>query len=145
MPETTRRLAAIAFADVAGWSRLIAQSDVGTLRAWKALQAEVLEPTIRQHRGRLIEIAGDSVLVEFPSAVAAVEWALDVQKQSRDRWLQSETSALMLRVGINVEDVIVDGDKHIFGAALHTDLGSAGGAVDRHLGPVVGARVRCRR
>lgn len=111
MPETTRRLAAIAFADVAGWSRLIAQSDVGTLRAWKALQAEVLEPTIRQHRGRLIEIAGDSVLVEFPSAVAAVEWALDVQKQSRDRWLQSETSALMLRVGINVEDVIVDGDK----------------------------------
>ena len=111
MPETTRRLAAIAFADVAGWSRLIAQNDVGTLRAWKALQAEVLEPTIRQHRGRLIEIAGDSVLVEFPSAVAAVEWALDVQEQSRDRWLQSETSALLLRVGINVEDVIVDGDR----------------------------------
>ena len=135
MPETTRRLAAIAFADVAGWSRLIAQNDVGTLRAWKALQAEVLEPTIRQHRGRLIEIAGDSVLVEFPSAVAAVEWALDVQEQSRDRWLQSETSALLLRVGINVEDVIVDGDRLVgdgvnIASRIH-QLASPGEVIDR--------------
>ncbi len=111
MAETTRRLAALAFADVAGWSRLIEQSDVDTLRAWKALQADVLEPTIREQGGRLLEIAGDSVLVEFPSAVAAVGWALEVQRRSKERWQESETVRLTLRIGINVEDVIVDGDR----------------------------------
>lgn len=111
MPETTRRLAAVAFADVAGWSRLIEQSDVETLRAWKALQSGLIEPTIREHGGRLLEIAGDSVLVEFPSAVAAVNWALEVQRQLKDQWQKNETVALTLRMGINVEDVIVDGDK----------------------------------
>jgi class 3 adenylate cyclase/tetratricopeptide (TPR) repeat protein len=111
VPETTRRLAAVAFADVAGWSRLIEKSDVATLRAWKALQAGLIEPTIRQHRGRLLEIAGDSVLVEFPSAVAAVSWALEVQWRCRDRWQENEAIRLMLRIGIDVEDVIVDGDK----------------------------------
>lgn len=111
MPETTRRLAAIAFADVAGWSRLIEQSDVETLRAWKALQSTLVEPTIREHGGRLLEIAGDSVLVEFPSAVAAVSWALEVQRQLTHRWQENDTVALTLRIGVNVEDVIVDGDK----------------------------------
>jgi len=109
--ETTRRLAALAFADVAGWSRLIEQSDVATLRAWKALQADVIEPTIREHGGRLLEIAGDSVLVEFPSAVAAVSWAIEVQRRTKERWQESETIKLTLRIGINVEDVIVDGDR----------------------------------
>ena len=113
MAETTRRLAAVAFADVAGWSRLIEQSDVATLRAWKALQADLIEPTIREHRGRLLEIAGDSVLVEFPSAVAAVSWALEVQQRSKERWQESETTRLTLRIGINVEDVIVDEGKLI--------------------------------
>ena len=72
MSETTRRLAAIAFADVVDWSRLIEMNDVATLRAWKALRATLIEPSIRERSGRLLEIAGDSVLVEFPSAVAAV-------------------------------------------------------------------------
>ena len=111
MAETQRRLAAVAFADVAGWSRLIEQDDVATLRAWKALQAEVLVPTIREQGGRLLEIAGDSVLVEFPSAVAAVSWAFEVQRRSKDRWNANETVRLTLRIGINVEDVIVDGEK----------------------------------
>jgi class 3 adenylate cyclase/TolB-like protein/Tfp pilus assembly protein PilF len=96
---------------VAGWSRLIEQSDVATLRSWKALQADVIEPTIREHGGRLLEIAGDSVLVEFPSAVAAVSWALEVQRRTKERWQESETIKLTLRIGINVEDVIVDGDR----------------------------------
>ena len=55
----TRRLAAVAFADVAGWSRLIEKSDVETLRAWKALRSDVIEPLTREHGGRLLEIAGD--------------------------------------------------------------------------------------
>jgi class 3 adenylate cyclase/TolB-like protein/tetratricopeptide (TPR) repeat protein len=104
-------LAAVAFADVAGWSRLIEKNDVETLRAWKALRSDVIEPLTRGHGGRLLEIAGDSVLVEFPSAVAAVSWALDVERQSRATAQKGEAVDLKLRFGVNVEDVIVDGEK----------------------------------
>ena len=108
----TRRLAAVAFADVVNWSRLIEQDDVATLRSWKALRSDYLEPKIQEHGGRLLEIAGDSMLVEFSSAVAAVSWALDAQ-----RGLPSQPQApgpeLSVRIGINVEDVIVDEDKLI--------------------------------
>jgi class 3 adenylate cyclase/tetratricopeptide (TPR) repeat protein len=106
--EITRRLAAIAFADVAGWSRLIEQSDIDTLRAWKAVRAELIEPKIAANGGRLLEIAGDSVLVEFPSAVDAVNWAVEVQRGMRDSHAGYH---LAMRIGINVEDVIVDDDK----------------------------------
>ena len=129
MSETTRRLAAIAFADVVDWSRLIEMNDVATLRAWKALRATLIEPSIRERSGRLLEIAGDSVLVEFPSAVAAVSWALDVQRSANERQ-ESESPRLRLRVGINVEDVIVDGEKLVgdgvnIASRIH-QLGSAG-------------------
>src|SRR5207237_1496117 len=80
-----RRLAAIAFADVAGWSRLMEKNDAATLTAWKLVRNELIEPKIDEHSGRLLEIAGDAVLVEFPSAVAAVKWALDLQKGLADR------------------------------------------------------------
>ncbi|HJT61800.1 MAG TPA: adenylate/guanylate cyclase domain-containing protein [Burkholderiales bacterium] len=119
MAETTRRLAAVAFADVAGWSRLVEQNDVETLRAWKALRSEVIEPGIREHGGRLLEIAGDSVLVEFPSAVAAVSWALEVQRASRDSVEKGDGIELLLRIGINVEDVIVDDDGKLIGDGVN--------------------------
>jgi len=106
--DITRRLAAVTFADVAGWSRLIEKSDVDTLRAWKAVRADVIEPQIDAHRGRLLEIAGDSVLVEFPSAFEAVNWAVDVQRGLRET---QEGRHLTMRIGINVEDVIVDDGK----------------------------------
>ena len=104
----TRRLAAVAFADVAGWSRLIEKDDVRTLGAWKALQSDLIEPKLREHGGRLIEIAGDAVFVEFPSAVAAVSWALDTQRAIA---AQDAAGGISMRIGINVADVIVDGDK----------------------------------
>jgi TolB-like protein/Tfp pilus assembly protein PilF len=109
----TRRLAAIVFADVAGWSRLIERNDVETLRAWKAVRADYLEPKIAEYRGRLLEIAGDAVLIEFPSAVAAVSWAVDVQRVLAFVDTEDNVAALSLRIGINVEDVIVDEDKLI--------------------------------
>jgi TolB-like protein/Tfp pilus assembly protein PilF len=109
----TRRLAAIVFADVVGWSRLIEQSDVETLRAWKALRSDFMEPKIAEYGGRLLEIAGDAVLIEFPSAVAAVSWALDVQRMLAHADADEPGVALSLRIGINVEDVIVDEDKLI--------------------------------
>jgi class 3 adenylate cyclase/tetratricopeptide (TPR) repeat protein len=113
-PQDTykRRLAAIAFADVVGWSRLIEQNDAATLTAWKAVRSEIIEPKIQEHSGRLLEIAGDAVLVEFPSAVAAVKWALDLQQGLADRNASgAAATGLSMRIGVNVEDVIVDGDK----------------------------------
>ena len=112
--SVTRRLAAVAFADVVNWSRLIEKNDVDTLRSWKALRSELLEPKIQEHGGRLLEIAGDSVFVEFPSAVAAVSWALDTQRGlSAPGGQASAGPELSVRIGINVEDVIVDEGKLI--------------------------------
>ena len=110
----TRRLAAIAFADVADWSSLVEKNDVHALRAWKALRAEVIEPKLVEHGGRVLEIAGDAVLVEFRSAVAAVTWAVDTQRALAHQEPEAPGDIrLTLRIGINVEDVIVDEDKLI--------------------------------
>jgi len=110
----TRRLAAVAFADVAGWSSLVEASDVHTLRAWKALRADLIEPKVVEHGGRVLEIAGDAVLVEFRSAVAAVTWAVDTQRALAQQEPEAPGDIrLTLRIGINVEDVIVDEDKLI--------------------------------
>jgi len=110
----TRRLAAVAFADVADWSGLVEKSDVQTLRAWKALRAEIIEPKLVEHGGRVLEIAGDAVLVEFRSAVAAVTWAVDTQRALAHQEPEAPGDIrLTLRIGINVDDVIVDEDKLI--------------------------------
>ena len=73
-----RRLAAIAFADVVGWTRLVERDDAAAVSAWKSVQRELIEPNIKAFGGRLIEVAGYAVLVEFPSAVDAVRWAIDL-------------------------------------------------------------------
>ena len=108
-----RRLAAVAFADVAGWSLQIGNNDAQTLRAWKQLRAQVIEPLILVHDGRLLEIQGDAMLIEFGSAVAAINWAVDVQRGSAEVKASGTDEALKLRIGINVEDVIVDEGKLI--------------------------------
>src|SRR5262245_52026833 len=74
-PSTIRRrLAAIAFADVAGFSRLIALNEVETLRRWKILRTEIMAPHMERQGGRVTQTPGDAVLVEFPSVVNAVRW-----------------------------------------------------------------------
>jgi len=103
-----RRLAAIAFADVAGFSRLMAVDEVETVRRWRELRSEIMEPHMARHGGRVAEIAGDAVLVEFPSAVNAVRWAVDVQRSQQTRSNEPDPAALRVRIGINVEDVIDD-------------------------------------
>jgi adenylate cyclase len=103
-----RRLAAVAFADVAGFSRLIALNDVETLRRWKELRTDVMEPHMERHGGRVTQMAGDAVLVEFGSVVNAVRWAADVQRAQQRGGNEQDPFALQLRIGINVEDVIDD-------------------------------------
>ena len=108
LPTIKRRLAAVAFADVAGFSRLMAANDVETLRRWKALRSEIIEPLMLRLGGRIAEIAGDAVLVEFPSVVDAVRWAAQTQRAQHARNDPSDPFALKLRIGINVDDVIDD-------------------------------------
>jgi class 3 adenylate cyclase len=82
--RTERRLAAILAADIAGYSRLMAMDEVGTAQALREHRAAI-DPIIAQHGGRIVKTAGDSVLVEFPSVVDAVECGVVVQKVMTDR------------------------------------------------------------
>ena len=110
----TRRLAAIAFADVADWSGHVERNDVHALRAWKALRAEIIEPKLVEHGGHVLDIAGDAVMVEFGSVVAAVTWAVETQRALAHQEPEAPDGIrLTLRIGLNVEDVIVDEDKLI--------------------------------
>lgn len=107
----TRRLAAVAFADVAGFSTLMEQDDSQTILKWKALRGHLLEPKIAEHGGHLVQVMGDGLFIEFQSAVAAVRWAHDVQRAIAESREQHDEEPLLIRIGINVEDVIADGDR----------------------------------
>ncbi|MGH7087657.1 MAG: adenylate/guanylate cyclase domain-containing protein, partial [Stellaceae bacterium] len=106
-----RRLAAILSADVVGYSRLMGIEEAGTLARLKALRREVIDPMIAAHAGRIVKLIGDGTLVEFASAIDAVSCAIEVQKRIREREAdRAEDTRIELRIGINVGDVIVDGD-----------------------------------
>ena len=106
-----RRLAAILAADVAGYSRLMAADEAGTLAALKAQLGALVEPKIGEHRGRVVKLMGDGVLAEFASAVDAVECAVAIQAAMRaSNAALPEERRIVFRMGVNVGDVILDGD-----------------------------------
>jgi TolB-like protein len=107
----TRRLAAILAADVAGYSRLMGADEEGTLERLKALRHELLDPKIAEHHGRIVKTTGDGMLVEFASVVDAVRCAVEVQQAmpARDTGVGA-ANRIELRIGINLGDVIVEGD-----------------------------------
>ena len=106
-----RRLAAILAADVVGYSRLMGQDEEGTLARLEGLKAEILDPLIAQHRGRVVKLMGDGFLVEFASVVDALICALDWQDAVEVRASQvPEDRALRFRIGVNLGDVMVKGD-----------------------------------
>ena len=107
----SRRLAAILAADVAGYSRLMGADEDGTLERLKALRRELLDPKIAEHHGRIVKTTGDGMLVEFASVVDAVRCAVAVQQAmpERDTGIDAD-SRIELRIGINLGDVIVEGD-----------------------------------
>ena len=106
-----RKLAAILAADVAGYSRLTGLDEEGTLKRLRKLRRELINPAVSLHRGRVVNTAGDGILVEFPSVVDAVRCALDVQRgmASRNEEIRAD-QRIEFRVGINVGDVVVDGE-----------------------------------
>jgi len=111
----TRRLAAILAADVAGYSRLVGTDEGGTLQALKAIRAELIDPTIAAHNGRLVKTTGDGLLVEFGSVVDALLCATKVQAGMAERnTTVPDERRVEFRIGINVGDVVVE-DGDIFG------------------------------
>ena len=111
MQRENRRLAAIVAADIAGYSRLIGQDEEGTLRALRAHRQELIDQKIEEHGGRIANTAGDSLLLEFSSTVDAVRCALSVQQGMIERNRDVEADRrIRFRIGINVGDVIAEGD-----------------------------------
>jgi adenylate cyclase len=107
----TRRVAAVLAADVAGYSRLMGADEEGTLERLKALRNELVDPKVAEHKGRIVKTTGDGMLVEFASVVDAVRCAVEVQQAMPER--DTEVAAdnrMALRIGINLGDVIVEGD-----------------------------------
>ena len=106
-----RRLAAILAVDVVGYSRMVGEDEAGTLARLKTLRAEFFHPKVIEYGGRIVKEMGDGALVEFPSAVDAVQHAIDVQQAMVQRnEAEPEGRRIVLRMGINLGDVIVDGD-----------------------------------
>ena len=115
----TRRLAAILAADVAGYSRLIGADEEGTLARLKVLRAEVIDPKIAEHRGRLVKTTGDGLLVEFGSVVDALRCAVEVQHEMTEHNAGvPPDSRIELRIGINMGDIAVE-DGDIFGDGVN--------------------------
>ena len=106
-----RRLAAILVADVVGYSRLMEMDEAGTLAALKRWRQDVLEPLVAKHHGRVVKLMGDGVLIEFASAVHAVQCAVDFQAAiAAANESLPEEKKVIFRVGINLGDVVVEGD-----------------------------------
>jgi TolB-like protein/class 3 adenylate cyclase/DNA-binding SARP family transcriptional activator len=108
-----RRLAAILAADIVGYSRLIAADEAGTLSAIAGFRGAAIDPLIARYTGRVVKTMGDGLLVEFPSAVAAIECALAWQDAA-----ESSAGPLRFRIGVNLGEVVVE-DGDIYGDAVN--------------------------
>ena len=129
--EVKRKLTAILSADVKGYSSLMGEDEVGTIRTLN-IYKEVMTNLIQQHHGRVVDAAGDNLLAEFASVVDAVECAVEIQKDLKTRNAElPENRSMEFRIGINLGDVIEDGEQ-ILGdgvniAARLESLSEAGG------------------
>jgi DNA-binding winged helix-turn-helix (wHTH) protein len=116
--ETVRKLAAIFAADVAGYSRLMGQDEVGTLRRLTACRA-ILDELIAAYRGRIFGSAGDSVVADFASAVDAVQCAVAVQDSiGKDSAARPAGEQMRFRIGVHIGDVLVQGE-NLFGDGVN--------------------------
>lgn len=112
-PSEGRRLAAVAFMDIVGYSNLMAEDESRTYASWMKILAEIIRPISDQRRGRIVKSTGDGVLAEFRSALDAVDWARDVQKSLREAGssnnLQSQYT--LARIAVHIGHVVIsEGD-----------------------------------
>ena len=109
--HTLRKLTTILAADIAGYSRLTGADEEGTLERLRALRRELIDPAIREHHGRIVKTTGDGILIEFASVVDAVRCAIAVQRgMARRNTEVSVEKRILFRVGINLGDVVAEGD-----------------------------------
>jgi class 3 adenylate cyclase/pimeloyl-ACP methyl ester carboxylesterase len=114
-----RRLVAVLAADVVGYSRLMEADEVGTLTSLKSHRRELVNPAITEYHGRIVKTTGDGMLLEFASVVDAVAFAVKVQRAMLSRnGVIPEDKRIVFRIGINVGDIIIDGDD-IFGDGVN--------------------------
>jgi adenylate cyclase len=128
-----RRLAAIAFVDIVGYSILMAHDETRTHQRWMAILDKILRPEAVQRRGTIVKSTGDGILAEFPSAFDAVQWALDVQRALQPGLQDDPAPSIALRIAVHVGDIIT-ADFDVFGdgvnlAARLQEHAPAGGIV----------------
>jgi adenylate cyclase len=114
MAEVQRRLAAIMAADVVGFSAMMERAEEATYAEINRLRREVIDPSLARHQGRLIKSTGDGVLAEFASPLAAARCAIDIQER-----LSCSPDGIRLRIGLNLGDVIVQGDGDLYGEGIN--------------------------
>ena len=106
-----RRLSAILAADMVGYSRLVGIDEEGTISRHNRYRGSVLEPKIGEFNGRIVKLIGDGMLAEFASAVDATQCAVDIQREMHNHEEdQPEDRRIVYRIGVNLGDVIIDGD-----------------------------------
>ncbi len=111
MATDERKLAAVVSTDVVGYSRLMGVDEAGTLAALRTHRAELIDPTIAAHGGRIVKTMGDGLLLEFPSVVEATQCALEVQQGMVARNTDVPASdQLVFRIGVNLGDIIIEGE-----------------------------------
>src|SRR3954452_25088267 len=116
----TRRLAAIVSADVVGSSRLMEVDEAGTLSAISAILSGIIAPSTARHQGRVMKTTGDGAILEFSSAVEAVTCATEVQRAVSERSAgQPEDKRILLRIGINLGDVMLAEDGELYGDGVN--------------------------
>ncbi len=138
MTGVQRRLATIVAIDVAGYSRLMGADETGTFAAWGAHRAELIDPLIAQHRGRIVKTMGDGLLLEFPSVLDAVQCSIEIQDGLSERNADvPDDMRITVRIGVNLGDIIFE-DGDIFGdgvniAARLEGMAEPGGLLISHV------------
>jgi len=118
-PREERRLTAVLSADIVGYSRLMGRDEAGTLAALKAHHRQLVVPKAAQHRGRIVKLMGDGVLMEFASVVDAVRFAIEIQCAMRERNVGvPDDRRILYRIGLNIGDIIVE-DEDIYGDGVN--------------------------
>jgi len=118
--DRERRLATIMVADIVGYSRLMDADEEGTYTALRAARAEVIDPKIEEQGGRIVKHLGDGFLAEFPTVMAAIQFAMSFQEEmGRRAQGVPKDRQIKLRIGVNLGDVIVDEDGDIFGDGVN--------------------------
>ena len=105
-PRMERRLAAIAFIDIVGYSILMGRDETRTHQRWMTVLSDIIRPQAVLHRGKVVKSTGDGVLAEFPSAFDAVRWAIEVQQALRNQAAEDVMPSLSLRIAVHIGDII---------------------------------------